>query len=81
MKVKVKLFAALREHLGQREMEWELPEGARLADLVAQLAKSYPIIRKNVAGLHFAVNRYYAGGSQVLRDGDEVAVLPPVGGG
>jgi len=32
-------------------------------------------------GLKFAVNQQYSVGAEILKDGDEIAVIPPVSGG
>ncbi len=81
MKVNVKVFAALREELEGSELSVELPEGATLTTLLDQMGVRYPILKKYAPALHFAVNRKYASGNPILREGDEVALLPPVAGG
>jgi molybdopterin synthase catalytic subunit/molybdopterin converting factor small subunit len=76
MMVRVRLFAALREHAGSGELDLVLPEGAVVADV-------WPALRlgDEPPGLLFARNRTYAERTHVLEDGDEVAVIPPVSGG
>lgn len=81
MRVAVKLFAALREELEHREMVLDLPPGASVQDLLQRLIEQYPVVGTYRASLHFAVNRRYASQQAELHDGDEVALLPPVGGG
>jgi len=81
MRVAVKLFAGLREELEHREMVVDLPGGARVQDLLQRLAEQYPVVDTYQASLHFAVNRKHAGQQTELHNGDEVALLPPVGGG
>lgn len=76
MKVRVRLFAGVRERAGRDELELELPEGARVADALAQLAHLAPGV-----SLVLAVNREYAEPDAVLAPGDELAVVPPVSGG
>jgi molybdopterin synthase catalytic subunit/molybdopterin converting factor small subunit len=76
VKVSVRLFAGLREAAGRDELELELPDGARVADALAQvqhLAPDTPLV--------LAVNREYAARDAVLAEGDELAVVPPVSGG
>ena len=71
-------FGVLKDLAGGREGSAELAAGSTVAGLLAVLA------RPEVAGwtgLAVAVNREYAGLGTVLRDGDEVALLPPVSGG
>jgi molybdopterin converting factor subunit 1 len=81
MRVKVKFFAALREELGTREVEQELPQGSTLQDLINVVLVQHPVLHRYLPSLHFAVNRKYVAGQMGLSDGDEVAFLPPVGGG
>ena len=81
MRIKVRFFAALREELGAREMVQELPAGATLQALVQQMAAECPVLNRGLSSLHFALNHRYVTLEAVLQDGDEVAFLPPVGGG
>jgi molybdopterin synthase catalytic subunit/molybdopterin converting factor small subunit len=76
VKVSVRLFAGLRERAGTDELELELPEGARVADALAEVQHLAPGV-----SLVLAVNREYADEGVVLRAGDELAVVPPVSGG
>jgi molybdopterin synthase catalytic subunit len=76
MTVTVRLFAILRQRAGRDSIELELPEGARVADALAQL--------DHLAGglkLVMAVNREYAAADHPLAPGDELALIPPVSGG
>ena len=81
IKVRVRFFAAPREALGLEETEVLLPDGATVTDLIARLTQEYPALRAYTRFISVAVNRAYVGMQTVLRDGDEVACLPPVGGG
>jgi MoaE-MoaD fusion protein len=72
--VRVRLFAGLRERAGWAERE--LDGLGRVADVWPQLG-----LGDEPAGLLYAVNREYADRDRELRDGDEVAVIPPVSGG
>ena len=76
MKVTVKLFAGLRERAGWSARELELPEGAKLKDVWAELD-----LGDQPRGIHYALNKGYADKSAVLAEGDEVALIPPVSGG
>jgi molybdopterin synthase catalytic subunit/molybdopterin converting factor small subunit len=76
MKVRVRLFAALRERAGSRELEVDLPEGARVGDVWSSLR-----LGDEPPGLLFALNHDYAAPDTALSPGDEVALIPPVSGG
>jgi MoaD family protein len=81
MKIRVRFFAAPREALGKSELEVTLPEGSTVTDLIEHLRAEYPILRAYTRFLSVAVNKAYVGWETELYDGDEVACLPPVGGG
>ena len=81
MEIRVKFFAAPREALGTSELEVTLAEGATVTDLIDHLKTESPILRAYTRFLSVAVNRAYVGWETELHDGDEVACLPPVGGG
>jgi molybdopterin synthase catalytic subunit len=71
--VRVRLFAGLRERAGWSERQLD----------VASVADVWPALElgEEPPGLLYAVNREYADRDQELRDGDEVALIPPVSGG
>jgi MoaE-MoaD fusion protein len=80
MKVRVVLFAKPRELVGQPQVDLALPAGATPADAWGQLSSRYdlgPLPRS----FRCAVNSEYAGWDDPLKDGDELAVIPPVSGG
>lgn len=81
MQVTVKLFGSLREATGSKELAVRLPEGARLGELTALLAREHPSFAALAARLRAAVNHEVVEGDLVLGEGDEVAFLPPVAGG
>lgn len=79
MRITVKCFASSREIVGQRELVMDVRAGATVADLRDVLFETYP--RLVDLRLRFAVNAVYAAQEVELHDGDEVACIPPVGGG
>ena len=81
MKVTVKFFAALREALGKPAIQQELPAGATVQDLLNLLSQEHPELSRYVSHINVAVNRKYVDLQTTLHQGDEVACLPPVGGG
>jgi molybdopterin converting factor subunit 1 len=79
--VRVRFFAAPREALDTGEIEMQIPPGTTVAELIERLTEEHPILRPYTRFLNVAVNRAYVGMQKELHDGDEVACLPPVGGG
>jgi molybdopterin converting factor subunit 1 len=76
VRVKVRLFAGLRERAGSGEREVELEGEATTGDVWQALG-----LGEEPAGLVYAVNRQYVEHGHPLAEGDEVAVIPPVSGG
>ena len=76
IRVRVRLFAMLRERAGRSSVEVELAEGSTAGDVWASLG-----IGEEPPALGVAVNRAYADRTTALSDGDEVAFIPPVSGG
>lgn len=81
MRVHVLLFGALRDLLAQESETLDLPETSTVEQMLSRIMESCPPAQKYAGSLAIAVNQEYAVLSQVLRDGDEVALLPPVSGG
>ena len=76
MEITVRLFAAVRERAGASRRTLRLEDGSRVGDVWQALE-----LGEEPAGMAYARNREYADRSEALRDGDEVAVIPPVSGG
>jgi molybdopterin converting factor subunit 1 len=81
IRISIKFFAAPREALGTDHIEMDLPAGSTVKDLIDALIDRYPVLETYTRFLSVAVNRAYVGMQTELQDGDEVACLPPVGGG
>jgi molybdopterin synthase catalytic subunit len=78
MRVRILPFGVLKDWLGSTASNMELPEGATVADLLDRVAGGRS---EAFRGIAVSVNAEYSGVSHVLRDGDEVGLLPPVSGG
>jgi molybdopterin synthase sulfur carrier subunit len=81
MRVRVRLFAALREALGRGEIEMDLPEGATAEDAWGRVTAAAPALAGRRPSLSASVNRRSAPFDTALEDGDEVVFIPPVSGG
>ncbi len=81
MQIRVKLFAIIRDRAGTSELAIDLPDGATVDAAAAALAEQLPAIRDFLPRSAFAVNQTYVDRNHLLRDGDELAVIPPVSGG
>ena len=81
MKVRVLFFAGFRDLTGNKEDEIELKNTATLEDLRREVLAKYPILKDRINRLLVALNESYAGPNTRLKDGDKVALFPPVSGG
>jgi molybdopterin converting factor subunit 1 len=81
VRVRVRLFASLRDVVGERELELELAEGATVGEAWTHLVERHPALGPRRGSLTAAVNRRYAPWATPLGDGDEVVFIPPVSGG
>ena len=81
MRVTVRLFARLRDIVGTSELERDVPDGLTAGGLWDLLATEQPELERYRDAVSTAVNEEYDKMDRGLRDGDEVAFLPPVSGG
>ncbi|MEZ5320069.1 MAG: MoaD/ThiS family protein [Vicinamibacterales bacterium] len=81
MRVTVTLFARLRELAGRESLAVDVPEGATVADVWTAVGAACPGVAPFGASVSSAVNAEFARRHTVVREGDDVAFLPPVSGG
>jgi molybdopterin synthase catalytic subunit len=85
MKAKVRFFSILREYVGRDELTMDVPEGTSIGGLLNALKEKWPGLTEfeRAEGLPILVmlNGNNVDHDSLLKDGDEVALLPPVSGG
>ena len=81
MRIKVLFFGFTHDVTGLREEQIELGEGENLQGLRRLYESRFPRLQELAGSLLFAVNQQIAGPLDVLHEGDEVALMPPVSGG
>lgn len=81
MRVRVLVFGVLKELIPEPSASLELPEGARVRQMLDYYRKTFAEREALWRSLAVAVNREYVSAEHMLKDGDEVALLPPVSGG
>ena len=80
MKIEIALFGITKQIIGTPSLSCELAEGVNVRSLLAKLHQDYPRLQ-NLKSLLVAVNSEYAEDEQVLKEKDEIALIPPVSGG
>jgi molybdopterin converting factor subunit 1 len=79
VRIHLRYFASIREALGRRQEELDVPDGATVATVWQRLTAERP----QLAGQRFrpAINEEYVDPSAALKDGDVLVFIPPVSGG
>ncbi|MFP4000535.1 MAG: molybdopterin converting factor subunit 1 [Thermoplasmata archaeon] len=77
----VKFFASARDTVGQKDLTIELERNSKVEDLMNHLYQRYPELEEMKEQLLISVNKDRTSKDETLKDGDEVAVMPPVTGG
>ncbi len=81
MHIRVLFFGVLRDIVGLREDQLDLPAGGRLESVFEHYAARFPRLKGMAASIVLALNQEFSAPSALLHEGDEVAFLPPVSGG
>jgi molybdopterin converting factor subunit 1 len=78
MRVTVLYFAAARERAGAAKEELTLPDGTNAAEALRLIVAKHPALEPISGKLRLAIDQDFNGS---LRDGSELALIPPVSGG
>jgi len=81
LRIKVLYFSSVKDKIGLPSEDIELSENSTVNDLIKLLSEKYPQIKNSLQNSMFAVNEEYASTDQKLKEGDTVAIIPPVSGG
>lgn len=81
MKVRVQFYAQLRDLIGSREMDVDLPEEATVGDLLDQIYTQQPKLRPHDKGILIGAGVEFVDRNYKLKPGDEISIMPPVQGG
>ncbi len=81
MRIKILFFATLRDYVGEKSVEMDVPVGTSVVALRKILVERYPKMASAEKTIMTSINREYASDGQVLPDNAEIALFPPVSGG
>jgi len=79
--VKVLFFASLKDITGESGIDLELDENADVESLKVEVTSMYPKLKPFMSFVKIAINQEFAEANSVIKNGDELAILPPVSGG
>jgi molybdopterin synthase catalytic subunit len=81
MHIQLKYFAIVRESIGRSQEAREVPEGTTAGGILDLLIADAPRLEFLRRSVMLMVNQEYVDSDHVLRDGDELVLIPPVSGG
>lgn len=79
--VRALFFATLRDHVGVRSVELQIPAHTSVAKLKELLIEKYPVLRGLMGHMLISVNQEYVFDDAIIPDAAEIALFPPVSGG
>lgn len=81
MKIRVLLFASVRQSAGGDEMTLDLPEGTTAGEILERLREKIPALEGLSDRIKLAVGEEFVGPDYKLKEGDVAAIIPPMSGG
>jgi molybdopterin synthase sulfur carrier subunit len=81
MKVHVQFFSRLRDLAGRSEMDLEIPEGTKVANLLELLYSRTTALRHWDKSILVAAGVEFVGRDYIIKSCDQISIMPPVQGG
>jgi molybdopterin synthase catalytic subunit len=81
MELTIRLFATLKDRVGQDKIQVTVPAPAMVQDVLDAVTAVYPQLAPALATTLVAVNQEFAFPETAVQAGDEIAFFPPVSGG
>jgi molybdopterin converting factor small subunit len=80
-KIKLFFFATVRDRVGAKSIEMDIPLDMTILGLKDKLISDYPNLAASMASVLFTINREYAFDDALVPPNAEIALFPPVSGG
>jgi molybdopterin converting factor small subunit len=80
-KIKLFFFATVRDRVGAKFIEMEVPLDMTIQGLKDKLVGAYPDLAVSMPSILFSINREYAFDDTLVPPNAEIALFPPVSGG
>lgn len=80
MRIKILVFGIVKEMIGDNNLSLEIDGPATVKKLKNILVLKYPQL-KRVSNFVIAINQQYATDNKKIKQGDEIAIIPPTNGG
>lgn len=79
MSIRVLFFGAIREIIGERELDLTLMSEIRTREVLFHLIERFPLLKDRK--MLYALNQQHSNGDEIVKDGDELAFFTAVSGG
>lgn len=80
-RVKLLFFATIRDRMGMKFLELDLPAEMTIQGLKDKLAAEYPAVKESMKSVLITINREYAFDEAIVPPAAEIGMFPPVSGG
>lgn len=81
MKINVLFFAYLKDVVGKSKAQFEVENSLDVAGLKLKLVEMYPQLEEKIPNVIVSINQDFAFDADIIEDGAEIALFPPVSGG
>jgi molybdopterin converting factor subunit 1 len=79
--IKLLFFATIRDRVGARSLEMDIPVDMNVQDLKEKLSSDYPGLKESMKSVLISINQEYSFDDAVIPMNAEIALFPPVSGG
>lgn len=81
VRITVRYFAQAREFAGTKEEHLELTGMTRVQEVISKIGEAHPRLREMQQIMRVVVNGRMTDDNILLKDGDQIALVPPMAGG
>jgi molybdopterin converting factor subunit 1 len=79
--IKLLFFATIRDRMGARSLEMDIPVDMNVQGLKAKLSNDYPSLKESMKSVLISINQEYSFDDAIIPLNAEIALFPPVSGG
>jgi molybdopterin converting factor subunit 1 len=79
--IKLLFFATIRERMGLRSLEMDIPLNMTVEGLKEKLSSDYPNLKESLKSVLISINQEYAFDEALIPANAEIGMFPPVSGG